>query len=433
MRRLSRRQSVRVCGQKIEFHREVLYLRVAVIFMLFATACILVSAVFSDGISISQNHGERIICVLERKDKESFTCFLNVNETLVDDGVIAGLEDSLRPYPSNSKQVFTMETPAMFTSIFFCAFILICAAFLAYDHIVMHRHDSILRAASRSSKIVESMFPIVVRDRLLKGFEVPQAQRRSSMDLVKSFLNNPTLQETEDDLSLTKRTGPIAVMFPATTIMFADIAGFTSWRSNRHPKEVFHLLESLFMEFDAVAKKLGVFKVETIGDCYVAVAGLPEPQDDHAVIMAEFAMECQKKMEKVKSDLGGLYGLGTEVLSLRAGLHSGPVTAGVLRSEKSRFQLFGDTMNTASRMESTGEPTKVQISQETAACLEAGGKSMWFVPRDELVSVKGKGMMETYWLRSHTSDENNARKMVESSLKNDKDFEINEEMDIYFN
>jgi class 3 adenylate cyclase len=139
---------------------------------------------------------------------------------------------------------------------------------------------------------------------------------------------------------------PIADLFPETTIMFADIAGFTAWSSEREPGEVFQLLESVYYAFDNVARQMGVFKLETIGDCYVAATGLPEPNKDHAIIMTRFAFECLHQMQETTRKLEITLGPGTSDLDIRVGLHSGPVTGGVLRGEKSRFQLFGDTMNT---------------------------------------------------------------------------------------
>jgi class 3 adenylate cyclase len=91
--------------------------------------------------------------------------------------------------------------------------------------------------------------------------------------------------------------------FPHTTVLFADIAGFTAWSSEREPEQVFTLLQTIYHAFDKLAKKRSVFKVETIGDCYVAVTGLPDPQVDHAVRMTKFAKECMTKMTEVTKKL----------------------------------------------------------------------------------------------------------------------------------
>lgn len=180
--------------------------------------------------------------------------------------------------------------------------------------------------------------------------------------------------------------------------MFADIAGFTAWSSEREPCQVFKLLETLYSAFDAIAKRLGVFKVETIGDCYVAVTGLPDPNKDHALVCAQFSYQCLLAMNQLTHQLEMTLGPGTSELSLRIGLHSGAVTAGVLRGEKSRFQLFGDTMNTASRMESTGIAGKIQVSQETADLIHRAGRDHWLTQRNGTVTAKGKGEMQVRFL-----------------------------------
>lgn len=138
--------------------------------------------------------------------------------------------------------------------------------------------------------------------------------------------------------------------------------------------------------------------METIGDCYVAVCGLPEPNKDHALAMAKFARDCMEKMDQLVHKLEAKLGPDTGDLSMRFGLHSGPVTAGVLRGDRARYQIFGDTVNTAARMESTGMRDRIHISQETADLLIAAGKSHWVVPREDVVVAKGKGELRTFWL-----------------------------------
>lgn len=139
-----------------------------------------------------------------------------------------------------------------------------------------------------------------------------------------------------------------------------------------------------------------MFKLGTIGDCYIAVTGIPDPIDDHATLLTQFAFECRDKVREVCSDLEA-EGLDTAKLDMRFGIHSGAITAGILRGTKSRFELFGDTINTASRMESTGQAGKIQLSEETAELLRIDNKGGWLTMREDKVAAKGKGTLQTWW------------------------------------
>jgi len=328
-----------------------------------------------------------------------------------------------------------------------CFFFLSVFVFFVYDYFVNYRQKIVVRSAAHSTRIVNSLYPQFVRENLFgnenqtrKDAPVDQAtntnstqeydeedpqvvggtsvlsasvQKRKGLkskvsDFVdtpatqlKRFLNHP-MPSREYDYNLCTEIGemePIAEVFEKTTVMLADIEGFTAWCSEREPSQVFRLLETVYREFDIEARKLGVFKVETVGDCYVAVTGLPDQRDDHAIVIAKYAVRCLLKFNVLTKRLEANLGPGTASLGMRFGLHSGPVMAGVLRGEKSRFQLFGDTINVASRMESTGEKNMIQVSQDTADLLNASGKGHWLTPRDGPVSAKGKGSILTYWLQ----------------------------------
>lgn len=133
-------------------------------------------------------------------------------------------------------------------------------------------------------------------------------------------------------------------------------------------------------------------------------------QEKHAVIMVRFAAECLDRMRALVSSLSLCLGPETAGLELRVGLHSGPVTGGVLRGQKSRFQLFGPTMNQASRMESTGVPGRIQVSAETAQELSLYNKSHWLMERLDKIEAKGLGELTTYWVN-----------IMESALPNKED------------
>ncbi|GKY99152.1 hypothetical protein MPSEU_000870700 [Mayamaea pseudoterrestris] len=282
-------------------------------------------------------------------------------------------------------------------------FAFVALTFVLYDCFVQRRNNIVLDAATKSHAILSSLFPSNVRDRLYAEkaqSATPINAKGGVPSTLKSMLSSDQIGGAagEAHADMGYKGKPIADLFTESTVLFADISGFTAWSSQREPAQVFTLLETLYRSFDEIAKRRRVFKVETIGDCYVAVTGVPEPQKDHAVIMCRFARDMLTSTRQLTKRLETSLGPDTGDLDMRVGIHSGPVTAGVLRGERSRFQLFGDTMNTASRTESTGVKGKIQLSQETAELLIAVGKAHWLSQREDKVIAKGKGEMTTYWL-----------------------------------
>jgi class 3 adenylate cyclase len=324
------------------------------------------------------------------QDSDNSTEKLNAMETKSFTSVdlnVGFCKYKLRVYPSQDTQAVHLDkTPLIAVLIVLAIFSFTGAVFIVYTVSVKRMHKVVMDRAIASGAIVSSLFPSQVRDQIYQENEA--GRKRSSQ----SWPDNGENPEA------TTSSRPIANVFDQTTIMFADMVGFTKWSSTREPVQVFELLETLYQAFDAIAERRKVFKVETIGDCYVAVAGLPKPQENHSVIMVKFADDCMVKMGQLTAELASALGEDTAGLAMRVGLHSGSVTGGVLRGQKSRFQLFGDTMNTASRMESNGMPHRIHVSQETANELVAKGKSGWVTPREDKIVAKGKGELQTYWV-----------------------------------
>ncbi|HKF46670.1 MAG TPA: adenylate/guanylate cyclase domain-containing protein [Terracidiphilus sp.] len=184
----------------------------------------------------------------------------------------------------------------------------------------------------------------------------------------------------------------IADSFADVTVLFGDIVGFTALSSRTSAPEIVEMLNGLFSQFDSLAQELGIEKIKTIGDCYMAVCGLPRTCSDHAQRMARMAL----RMTEVTAQYGQTLGIN---LQLRIGLNSGPVVAGVIGTIKFIYDLWGDTVNLASRMESTSMPGAIQV---TRAVYDQLRDSFEFESRG-LVQVKGKGEIETWLLLGELS------------------------------
>jgi adenylate cyclase len=186
----------------------------------------------------------------------------------------------------------------------------------------------------------------------------------------------------------------IADHFDATSILFADIVDFTPLSQRLPPAEIVGILDRLFSGFDALVERHGLEKIKTVGDCYMAAAGVPDPHPDHARRVARLALDMRDAVTDVTVD-------GRHGLELRIGINSGPVVAGVIGRKRFLYDLWSDAVNTASRMESHGTPGQIQITRETYELLKDE-----FVCRPRgTITVKGKGEMETWYLEGPRSDD----------------------------
>lgn len=179
----------------------------------------------------------------------------------------------------------------------------------------------------------------------------------------------------------------IADHYDAVTVMFADLINFTQLSEKMSPTQLIDLLSQVFLRFDYLAEKYQVEKIKTIGDAYMVISGAPELCANHAHRIAAMALEMNGALQEVAVNTG-------VDLNMRIGIHTGPVVAGVIGSTKFSYDLWGDTVNLASRMESTGKSNAIQVTQETQQLLQDA-----FIFSEKLsVDVKGKGLVDSFIL-----------------------------------
>jgi class 3 adenylate cyclase/HAMP domain-containing protein len=203
----------------------------------------------------------------------------------------------------------------------------------------------------RTEKLLLNVLPIAIADRLQKGEKVE------------------------------------AETFPEVTVLFADVVGFTKLAAELGPRSVTNLLNELFEIFDDLAEKYKLEKIKTIGDCYMAVAGVPDRSPTHAQQMADFSLEALSILKSQNQKL-------SRNLQIRIGMHSGTVAAGIIGRKKFAYDLWGDVVNVTNRLEGTAEPMKIHVSESVHARLE---DSYIFEDRGE-VELRNRGKLRTYYL-----------------------------------
>jgi class 3 adenylate cyclase len=223
-----------------------------------------------------------------------------------------------------------------------------------------------------------------------------EAERARSEGLLRNMLPESIAER------LKQRQEVIADASPQVTVLFTDIVDFTSHAERSPPEATVALLNELFSQFDALTESRGLEKIKTVGDAYMVAGGLPNPRPDHARAVAELALEMLDLAARRSFPDG-------EPVRLRIGIDTGPVVAGVIGRRRFSYDLWGDTVNTASRMETTGIPGCIQITERTRELL--GDR---YVLRERgKIQVKGKGKMLTYFLSGRTGEHDHTPDLTE--------------------
>jgi class 3 adenylate cyclase len=211
-------------------------------------------------------------------------------------------------------------------------------------------------------------------------------EKKYSDDLLHSILPDTIVKR------LKAEPGIIADRFEATTILFADIVGFTKLSEKTPPAHLVTLLNKMFSVFDELTNDYGLEKIKTMGDAYMVAGGLPVASKDHAQAIADLALDMRIKLAEFNQQQ-------QQNFNIRIGIHTGPVIAGVIGIKKFVYDIWGDTVNTASRMESHGIPGQIQVSEATYQIL----KDQYQFEERGVIEIKGKGEMRVYLLKGKNS------------------------------
>src|SRR5262249_33509301 len=247
----------------------------------------------------------------------------------------------------------------------------------AEDYLTKPFNPVLLRA-----RINASLEKKRLRDREKKFIHDLEQERQRSELLLLNILPQVVVERMREGENL------IADHIMDATILFCDLVGFTALSQELSADRIVEFLSQIFSAFDRLVLEHGVEKIKTIGDAYMVAAGIPQPQADHVLRIVTLAPRLLQSVNAIAAETG-------LNLQARIGIHTGPIVAGVIGTHKFVYDVWGDTVNTASRMESPPLPARIQLSAATRAAL---GNRFELEPRG-LVDIRGKGMMETYFLK----------------------------------
>jgi adenylate cyclase len=274
-----------------------------------------------------------------------------------------------------------------------CIFISAMAAVLIVAlHIVVPPNTGLL--SDRSLFLGNFIFNVVLNALILFAViwytmrEVASAEARAEYEHARSeqLLTNILPQEVAERLK-ERRDDIVADRYENASVLFADLAGFTSLAGRVSPDQLVRFLNSVFTSLDGLVERHGLEKIKTSGDAYMVVSGVPRPRADHAEALADFAIA-------VRDELKGLVDPTGKPVPVRLGMASGAVVAGVVGTRKFFYDVWGDAVNTAARMESTGEAGRIQVAPDTCALL----KDAFELEERGVIDVRGKGPMRTSFL-----------------------------------
>lgn len=258
------------------------------------------------------------------------------------------------------------------------------AASVVYGVVIPEWVDPIYELSHPEADAAFNLIALGVLTLAVLAYFVRQRDRfqKRSDDLLHNILPDEIAERLKNNPAM------IADEIPSATVLFADVVGFTPMSAGMPPAELVGVLDDVFTRFDGFAAELGLEKIKTVGDEYMVAAGVPRARADHAQAVAELALRIRDHIATNK--------VRGHSLSIRVGVSSGPLTAGVIGTHKFSYDLWGDTVNTASRMESEGVPGSIQVSPATYDLIREEYRCE---PRG-VIRVKGKGEMETYLLIS---------------------------------